>query len=53
MSRCNDSDTRLNLRCPNCNEWFDGELPVWEEGEEECPHCDVIFHVEAECEAPQ
>jgi hypothetical protein len=51
MTQCNDSDTRT-IRCPNCKELFDGELPFWEAGEEECTHCEAIFYVDAEGEAP-
>lgn len=47
FEQCNDSDTR-NLTCPNCGEQFDGELPKWVSGTEECTHCELTFEVEAE-----
>jgi hypothetical protein len=46
MTQCNDSDTR-SIKCPHCLKWFDGELPEWEAGEEECPNCDGLMNVAA------
>jgi uncharacterized Zn finger protein (UPF0148 family) len=43
---------KKDVTCPQCGEEFHGELYRWEDGEEECPHCDHVFYVEATEDAP-
>lgn len=43
---CNDSETK-HVICPNCGNEFDSELPRWLAGDEECPECDHVFHVDS------
>lgn len=42
---CNDSETK-QCHCPKCGNEFDGELPHWLAGQEECPECDNLFYVD-------
>lgn len=41
IEQCNDSDTK-QVVCDSCGITYDGELPRWAEGDEECPECDHV-----------
>lgn len=40
------------VTCPECGNEFDGELYLWESGDEECTECDHVFHVDATADEP-